>query len=173
MREPPQFRSPEGALQKKAFQVRELKEPNWRFNREMYLSVGETWKWIDKRSWTDKQWENYARDPNLRTFAGYFEEKLAGYYELLRYPNGLQTGTPAAKEKSVEIAYFRLLPGFIGRGLGGTLLTNAIENAWNWSPMPARVWVHTCNRDHPQALANYRARGFRIYKTEQEKLSSP
>jgi hypothetical protein len=29
------------------------------------------------------------------------------------------------------------------------------------------VWVHTCNRDHPQALANYQARGMVIYKVEE------
>ena len=124
-----------------------------RFNREMYFKVGEQWKWIDKRSWTDAQWQEWASDPNLRTFAGYCDEALIGYYELHRDAG------------EVEIAYFVLLPEFIGRGLGGMLLTHAIETAWTWAPAPARVWVHTCNRDHPNALANYQARGFRIYKT--------
>jgi hypothetical protein len=30
------------------------------------------------------------------------------------------------------------------------------------------VWVHTCNRDHPQALANYQGRGMIVYKVEKE-----
>ncbi len=68
--------------------------------------------------------------------------------------------------------YFGLLPEFIGRGLGGALLTSAIEEGW--SPRggiaPTRVWVHTCNRDHPQALANYQARGMVVYKIEDEGL---
>jgi len=59
------------------------------------------------------------------------------------------------------------LPDFIGRGLGGALLTSAIENALAWAPPPSRVWVHTCNRDHPNALNNYQAKGFKIYKTEE------
>jgi hypothetical protein len=29
------------------------------------------------------------------------------------------------------------------------------------------VWVHMCNRDHPQALANYQARGMVVYKIEE------
>jgi len=58
-----------------------------------------------------------------------------------------------------------LLPEFVGRGLGGALLTSAIEQAW--SMVPTRVWVHTCNRDHPQALANYQARGMIVYKIEE------
>ena len=95
--------------------------------------------------------------PELRTFAGYFDELLAGYYELRR-----------DKEGAIEIAYFGLLREWIGRGLGGALLTNAIETAWHSEPTPSRVWVHTCNRDHPQALANYQARGMMIYKVEEE-----
>ena len=133
-------------------QVQELTERDWKFNREMYFKVGEQWKWIDKRPWTDEQWQNWANDPNLRTFAGYCENEVAGYYELRR------------DEAGIEIAYFGLLPEFIGRGLGGAFLTCAIENAWAWPPTPSRVWVHTCNRDHPNALANYEARGFKIYK---------
>ena len=30
-----------------------------------------------------------------------------------------------------------------------------------------RIWVHTCNRDHPKALANYQARGMRVYMVVQ------
>ena len=149
------------------FRVREFKEPNWIFNRDMYVAVGETWKWIDKRPWTDERWNEYASDPNLRTFAAYYDNALAGYYELRR---GHASSTPSHRveyEGEVEIAYFGLLPDFIGRGLGSALLTSAIENAWGWAPIPSRIWVHTCNRDHPNALNNYQAKGFKIYKIEE------
>src|SRR5438270_11835245 len=66
------------------FEVRERKDPDWVFNREMYFKVGEKWKWIDKRPWRDAQWKEYAHDPNLRTFAGYYDDQVAGYYELQR-----------------------------------------------------------------------------------------
>ncbi|HME87691.1 MAG TPA: GNAT family N-acetyltransferase [Chthoniobacterales bacterium] len=138
------------------FRVREIEHRDWRFNREMYFRVGEQWCWIDKRRWTDKQWIKYASVPELRTFAAYYDDALAGYYELRLDDDG-----------DVEIAYFGLLPEFIGHGLGGALLTSAIEQAWKILPKPSRVWVHTCNRDHPQALANYQARGMSIYKIEE------
>jgi hypothetical protein len=32
-------------------------------------------------------------------------------------------------------------------------------------PAIRRVWLHTCSLDHPAALANYQARGFRIFDT--------
>lgn len=141
------------------FQVREQKDGDWRFNRDLYFAVGEQWHWIDKRPWTDGQWKEYAAAPGLRTFAAYYNQVLAGYYELRR-----------DNETGVEIAYFGLLPEFIGRGLGGALLTSAIEEAWRM--LPKRVWVHTCNHDHPQALANYQARGMVVYKVEETAIST-
>ena len=139
------------------FQIREETKGDWQLNRDLYFRVGEQWAWIDKRSWTDDQWREYATAPGMRTFAGYYDDVLTGYYELRR-----DTG------REIEIAYFGLLPEWIGRGLGGALLTSAIENAWRMEPNPSRVWVHTCNRDHPQALANYQARGMVVYKVEHE-----
>jgi GNAT superfamily N-acetyltransferase len=162
-----EMRSPEQLRAKRAngrFEVRELKQPDWRFNRDLYFRVGEQWDWTDKRPWTDEQWKEYATPPELRTFAAHCDGALAGYYELRREsePDGHNVG--------VEIAYFGLLPEFIGDGLGGALLTSAIEQAWSrrGGIAPARVWVHTCNRDHPQALANYQARGMVIYHVERE-----
>jgi GNAT superfamily N-acetyltransferase len=141
------------------FQVREKRNRDWRFNRDLYFRVGEQWDWIDKRPWTDGQWKEYAEAAELCTFAGYYDDVLAGYYELRRDTEG-----------GVEIAYFGLLPEFIGRGLGGALLTSVIEEAWSrrGGIVPTRVWVHTCNRDHPQALAHYQARGMIVYKVEEE-----
>src|SRR5215472_2847793 len=138
------------------FLIREETERDWRFNRDLYFRVGEQWDWIDKRSWTDDRWKEYATAPELRTFAGYYNDALAGYYELRRDGEG-----------GIEIAYFGLLPDWIGRGLGGALLTSAIEEAWQMKPNPTRVWVHTCNRDHPKALANYQSRGMVVYKVEE------
>jgi ribosomal protein S18 acetylase RimI-like enzyme len=137
------------------FQIHEKKERDWRFNRDLYLAVGQMWSWNDKRAWNDEQWKEYGLAPELRTFAAYYDNSLAGYYELRRDEEG-----------GVEICYFGLLPEFIGRGLGGALLTSAIEEAWRILPSVSRVWVHTCNLDHSAALANYRARGMTIYKQD-------
>ncbi len=65
----------------------------------------------------------------------------------------------------MEVASFGVLPQFIGRGLGGLLLTAALERAWEEGTR--RVWLHTCSWDHPHALANYQARGLEVYKTKE------
>lgn len=132
----------------------EIKE--YRFNRYLYQLVGQEWNWLDKLSLSDDEWKRYAESDDLRTWVAYMKGAVAGYYELQKQ-----------KGDNVEIAYFGLAPGFIGKGFGGYLLAHAIESAWSWGAT-RRVWVHTCTLDHDSALPNYQARGMKIYKTEKQ-----
>jgi GNAT superfamily N-acetyltransferase len=135
------------------FAVREATVRQWPFNRFLYAFVGAAWAWTDKLGWTDAEWEAYVGSEQLRTFVGYYDGSVAGYYELHRAPDG-----------DVEIVYFGLAPPFIGQGLGAALLTHALAQAWGWAAR--RVWVHTCSLDHPAALHNYQARGMRVYDVQ-------
>jgi GNAT superfamily N-acetyltransferase len=71
----------------------------------------------------------------------------------------------------VELAYFGLVPEFVGQGLGRWLLDWTIRHAWRASPR--RLWVHTCDLDHPRALGVYQKSGFRIYDRRLEQLRLP
>ena len=135
--------------------IRECREKRFGFNRIMYYEVGTMWRWTDKHAWSDQQWKAYAESDCLRTWKARYHDDLVGYYELQQI------------HTDVEIAYFGLTRAFIGKGLGGPLLTHAIQSAWQWSGTQ-RVWVHTCTLDHPNALSNYLARGLRIYRTRRE-----
>jgi GNAT superfamily N-acetyltransferase len=134
------------------FQIMECVPKQYQYNRFLYHLVGREWHWTDKTVWTDEEWRQYAEDENLRTWVGYVVGSPAGYYELHR------------RRRDVEIVYFGLARPFIGKGFGGPLLSHAIQSAWDWDAK--RVWVHTCTLDHSHALANYQARGMKIYKTE-------
>ena len=138
-----------------AFRVEEVRIKQWQVNRFLYSFIGGAWAWWEKLSWTDEQWRAYAQDERLRTWLATYDGSPAGYFELQQDSEG-----------GVEIIYFGLAPTFIGRGLGGPLLTTALEAAW--ATQPRRVWVHTCTLDHPAALANYLARGMKPYRTEVE-----
>jgi GNAT superfamily N-acetyltransferase len=142
------------------FRVERARIPTPELNRFFYTAVGGDWYWIDRLGWTYQQWLVWLDRPELETWIGSFEGTPAGYFELERQPGG-----------SVEIAYFGLLPGFAGRGLGGALLTAAVERAWEMGA--SRVWVHTCSLDAPAALANYQRRGFRLYATERVEKDFP
>ena len=138
-----------------AMTVRECVVKQPRFNRFLYEYVGGNWRWLDRLVWPPEKWRQYATDDNLRTFVAYKEGSIVGYYELQR-----QDGA------SVEIRIFGLTPEFVGQGLGGPLLDSAVENAFAWGA--ARVWVHTCTDDHPNALNNYQKSGFRVFKVEEK-----
>ena len=71
----------------------------------------------------------------------------------------------------MEITSFGLLPSLLGQGLGGPVLTVAVEKVWLMGA--ARVWPHTCSLDHPRALANYRARGFKVFRESTEAQEVP
>jgi GNAT superfamily N-acetyltransferase len=122
-------------------------------NRFFYTAVGGDWYWIDRLPWTEQCWLDYLDRPELETWVLSVAGVPAGYFELEAQAGG-----------DVEIAYFGLLPRFIGQGLGGHLLTAAVERAWQRGAK--RVWLHTCTLDHPAALPHYQARGFRLYRRE-------
>ena len=135
--------------------IAEAAVKQFQLNRFLYRFVGEAWGWTDRLDWSDEQWRDYAEADELRTWVALDGGSPAGYFELQK-----QAG------QAVELCYFGLAQKFIGRGIGGHLLSEAIRQAWAWDA--ARVWVHTCSLDHPGALANYSARGMQVYRTEVE-----
>lgn len=133
--------------------VRRAEVPCPELNRFFYTAVGGNWYWLERLSWTYHRWLEHLDRPELQTWVAYASGTPAGYVELEAQPEG-----------NVEVAYFGLLPQFIGQRIGGHLLSVGIEQAWAMGAQ--RVWVHTCTLDGPHALANYEARGFCRYKQE-------
>jgi GNAT superfamily N-acetyltransferase len=131
------------------------------FARFLYTAVGGDWHWTDRLAWTPDEWTAWLDRPGLETWVAWHRGTPAGYVQLEAQPEGV-----------VEIAYFGLLPFAVGQGVGGHLLACGTARAWDLAPRwpgrepTRRVWVHTCSLDGPAALANYQARGFRIFRTE-------
>jgi GNAT superfamily N-acetyltransferase len=121
--------------------------------RYLYAEVGRAFHWTDRLSWSDETIRRYLERPGVSIWLMSWAGEPAGYFELRKY-----------EDDSVEIAYFGLLPDFIGRGWGKYLLTRAAQAAWGLGPQ--RVWLHTCTLDHPAALPNYLNRGFRAVREE-------
>jgi GNAT superfamily N-acetyltransferase len=117
-------------------------------SRFLYRAVGGDWYWLDRIDWTLEQWRAWVTSPGHELWTCWVDGVPAGYVELDRLTGG-----------AVELAYFGLLPEFTGLGLGGWLLTRAIERAWAVEGT-TRVWLHTCELDAPAAVSNYRSRGF-------------
>ncbi len=130
------------------------------FFRYLYAEVGRNYHWTDRLSWSEEQVRARLADPEVTIHVLYVGGSPAGYFELERHD-----------DRSCEIAYFGLLPEFLGRGLGKHLLSVAVETAW--SEGAVRVWLHTCTLDDPAALPNYVRRGFQPFKTEVYWVAGP
>jgi GNAT superfamily N-acetyltransferase len=133
--------------------VERLQDCSVEFFRFLYEEVGRAYRWTDRLSWTDGMVQQHLETPGVSLWLLSWENQPAGYFELR-----------AHEDDSVEIAYFGLLPDFIGRGWGKYLLSRAVQSAWQLGPR--RVWLHTCTLDHPAALPNYLKRGFRPVRQE-------
>jgi GNAT superfamily N-acetyltransferase len=148
------------------YQVEECAPSLW---RRLYKEVGAAYHWVDRLGWTDDDICAYLGDPDVSLWVLSVDGGVAGYFELRRHPEEEPVeeepvASGFSRTFSVEIAYFGLLPAYVGRGLGKYLLTEAAARAWELNPR--RVWLHTSTLDHPAALPNYLARGFSVFKTE-------
>ena len=127
---------------------------------ELYALVGDLWLWRDRLVWSEEELERYLASPEVYVWSAHADGATAGYFELRQHA-----------DRTVELMYFGLAPSFIGRGLGGWLLTRAAHEAFALGA--PRIVLNTCTLDAPQALPNYLARGFRIVSEDQYLLDVP
>lgn len=157
---PSDLSAPEGPGPGGDIEIRAARVPSPAFNMFLYDAVGSDVSWTDRLPWTVDRWRAFLEQPGTETWVAYDRGTPAGYIEL-----------EGQAEGQVEISYFGLMPPFRGRGIGGHLLAFGTARAWDLAERwpgrapTERVWVHTCSLDGPQAMPNYRRRGFRLYDT--------
>ena len=128
--------------------------------RSLYTAVGGRWLWRDRLVWTDAELNRYLSSPDVHVWTLNVGGATAGYFELQRH-----------HDDTVEVMYFGLVESFIGRGLGGWLLTRAVEEAFAIGAQ--RMILNTCTLDSPRALPNYLARGFTIVREDRYVTTLP
>ena len=127
---------------------------NFQLNKFFYKNIGNKHKWVDRLTWTEKQWIDYLSSKNVKTYILKYKNDLVGFFELIHHQ----------EKKEVEIAYLGILKEYHNKKLGSYLLSEAIKISFK--NKIDRVWVHTCTLDHKNALNNYVTRGMKIFKTE-------
>jgi ribosomal protein S18 acetylase RimI-like enzyme len=142
-----------------------LAKPSAAFYRYLYRAVGEPWFWYERRILPDAELEPLIRAEGVEISVLYADGEPAGFAEIDYRDKA------ASSESGVNLAYFGLVPHFIGHGLGGFLLGRVVEEAWRRGA--SRLWVHTCTLDHPRALALYQKAGFVPYKQETKVIDDP
>ncbi|MTH98427.1 GNAT family N-acetyltransferase [Roseibium sp. RKSG952] len=132
---------------------------------EAYLSlfkaIGEDWLWFGRLVLSRDELVATLHEPTREVYAALQGGKPVGLLEL----DYSDAGQP-------EIAYFGITPEKTGSGLGRWLMAHAIAIAWS-KPETARLWLHTCTGDSPQALGFYQHCGFVPYKRAIEVAGDP
>jgi GNAT superfamily N-acetyltransferase len=131
------------------------------FYRYLYDGVGRRHVWWLRRTLTDEQLAGILRDPANAVHVLMHQGEPAGFYELDR-----------RNRPAVNLSYFGLLPHALGRGMGRALLRHAVDTAWAGGATRAMT-VNTCTADHPRALPNYLAAGFRPVRAVREVWQVP
>ena len=135
-------------------------KPTISFYRYLYNTIGQRWLWWERRQISDKELSTIITNDKVDIYVIYVGGVPAGYGELDRRNEG-----------EIEIAYFGLIPEFIGQGLGGYFLRWIIDQAWKHDSK--RLFVHTCTEDHPAAIYNYQRHGFLTYYQVTEEINNP
>lgn len=140
--------------------LRVVDPPAGAVNRRFYHEVGGPWQWTQCAEWSEERWTTYLESNSITTLVLVKDGDEIGYSELIN------------RDGDVEILSFGLLPEFIGKGLGSASLDLVIRYAWTLGAVH-HLWLHTCERDHPNALRNYQRRGFLVYDTKDESDPQP
>ena len=130
-----------------ALEVRLARRPTVSFYRYLYGTIGQAWTWVVRRLMPDEALASILGHPGSRSTS-----------------SGRMACRPACRARPARAPRHRarLLracarvhrPGPRPLAAGWT-----IRHAWRASPR--RLWVHTCDLDHPRALRVYQSPAFR------------
>jgi GNAT superfamily N-acetyltransferase len=140
--------------------LRRLGPPDAALHRKLYRTIGEPWLWSGLLMKSKKEMEAYLANPAVLSFAAFDGAQAVGMLDL-----------ETSAGEGVEIAYFGLAPSHVGKGAGAWLMDEAVRIARQEGH--ARLWLHTCNFDHPKAVPFYQKQGFRIYAQGFEIMDDP
>jgi GNAT superfamily N-acetyltransferase len=130
--------------------------------RSLFKAVGADWLWFSRISMSEADLAAIIHDPQVEVSVMREGDKAIGLLEL-----------DFRKAPVAEIAFFGLVDGHVGKGLGKTLMQAAIASAFGGTRLTKKLTVHTCTLDHPSALGFYRAAGFTPVRQEVEIAPDP
>lgn len=137
-----------------------IERPGVAWYRALFRQIGDDHLWWSRLKLDDDALASVLNRPTTHVFVARQGGTDVGLLEL-----------DAEASDAVEIAFFGVVSGATGRGLGRWMMTEALDRAFALST--GRVWLHTCTLDHPAALRFYLAAGFKPYKRAVEIFDDP
>jgi len=129
--------------------------------RMLFRRVGAPWIWWSRLVLSDAELAAIIHDPQVQLYAVVDRA-------------GVEIGMLELDFRAIgecEIAFFGLIPGATGKGLGKWLMRRTLQLAW--ATGVERVWVHTCSLDDAKALPFYVRQGFEPYARYVEVFPDP
>jgi GNAT superfamily N-acetyltransferase len=128
--------------------------------RALFGHIGNPWLWFGRAVQPDAAVRDILSHPDVEAYALVENGADIGLLEL-----------DFRLESEAELAYFGLVPGTTGQGIGRSLMEEAIRRAF--ARKVTRFFVKTCSLDHPGAVSFYMRSGFRAYKRAIEIVDDP
>ena len=130
--------------------------------RALFARVGGPWLWFSRLVLADEALAAIVGDARVEVYAAVDQAGIeVGMVELDFRGAG----------DACTLAYFGLVPGLAGRGIGHWLMAETLARAWR--PGIGRIDVNTCTLDHPAALGFYRRHGFVAVRHTVETFADP
>ena len=140
--------------------LRHVLEPDIGWYRATIRSIGEAWLWFSPLVIPEAELSVLLSNPLLEIHALQRGGETVGIVELdRRVPH------------EVEISFFGVAAREIGTGAARILMNRTLALAFDGGAR--RVWLHTCNFDHPAAVPFYLRSGFAPYKFAIEVSDDP
>lgn len=128
---------------------------------QLFRAIGTPWLWFGRLLMTPEELAAIFARPRYGVWRAMRNGRAVGLLELDYQDGG-----------NVEVAYFGLVPGETGKGVGRWLTDAAQRIAWSHADT-RRVWVHTCTADDPAAPAFYLKMGFTAFARGIEIATDP
>ncbi len=133
------------------FHLRRMGPEDAEAYRAIFRRVGQDFLWFSRLIMTQEALRTSLARSEVEAFVLLSGTDPVGLFEL-----------DFSRPGVCELALFGLVPDAVGHGLGRMMMQQVQQRAFQ-KPIN-RLWVHTCNTDHPRALAFYQTAGFKIYQ---------
>ena len=135
-------------------------QPPIHFYKYLYSEIGRDYCWVERLMRSDAELTEMLHNPRVHLYVLYLGGVPAGIAEC-----------DFRKDGYGYIAYFGLIPEFVGRRIAPWFLNQTIEMCWS-QPIN-KLLVNTCTLDHPRALPLSQRAGFSAYGREERLIPIP
>ncbi len=134
--------------------------PETGWYRELFQRIGSDWLWFSRLKMPQPELAAILGSSDVEIYSLKVDDRDEGLLEL-----------DFRERETCELAFFGITHSVQGSGAGRFLMNRAIDRAWQRAI--ARLWVHTCTLDHPDALGFYLRSGFRACERRVEVADDP